>query len=98
LAVLYQSNQDRILVFKRWSGDEEVLVFASFSNSPFANGYVIRADLLSIPNAGWKEIFSSDAAPYGGNNIGNAGAVIQSNNGRIEVNIPANGLVIFVRQ
>jgi 1,4-alpha-glucan branching enzyme len=98
LAVLYQSNQDRVFVFKRWSGDEEVLVFASFNNSPFANSYVIQADLLSIPNAGWKEIFSSDAAAYGGNNVGNAGAVIQSNNGRIEVKIPANGFVIFVKQ
>jgi 1,4-alpha-glucan branching enzyme len=98
LAVLYHSNLDRVLVFKRWSGDEEVIVFASFNNIPFASGYVIQTDLLSIPNGGWKEIFSSDAAAYGGNNVGNAGAVIQSNNGRIEVNIPANGFVIFVKQ
>jgi 1,4-alpha-glucan branching enzyme len=36
----------------------------------FANGYVIDKDLLAIPNAGWKQIFNSDAAIYGGQNVG----------------------------
>ena len=33
---------------------------------------------LAIPDAGWKEIFNSDAAIYGGQNVGNSGAMIPS--------------------
>jgi 1,4-alpha-glucan branching enzyme len=96
--ILHQSNPDRVIGFKRWSGDEEAIVVASLNNTPFANGYVIEKDLLAIPNAGWKEIFNSDAAVYGGQNVGNGGAIIRSAQGRINVVIPASGFVIFVKQ
>ena len=62
--ILHQSNANRVIAFKRWSGDEEVIVVASLNNAAFANGYVVQKDLLAIPNAGWKEIFNSDAAIY----------------------------------
>jgi 1,4-alpha-glucan branching enzyme len=97
IAVLYRSNEDRVVVWKRWSGDEELLVFASLNNAPFSNGYAVRSDLLSIPNGSWKEVFNSDAAVYGGNDVGNGGATIPSTDGALEVKIPANGLVVFVR-
>jgi 1,4-alpha-glucan branching enzyme len=64
----------------------------------FSNGYVIEKDLLAIPNARWKEVFSSDAAIYGGQNTGNYGATIWSGQGRFNVLIPANGFVVFVKQ
>ena len=98
IAILHCCNPNRVIVFKRWSGDQEVLVFASLNNSGFTDGYVIRADLLSIPNAEWKEVFNSDAATYGGSNVGNAGASIPSQDGKLDVRIPAAGLVVFVRQ
>ena len=44
------------------------------------------------------EVFNSDAAIYGGRNVGNAGAAIPSAGGRIEVAIPAVGFVVLVRQ
>jgi 1,4-alpha-glucan branching enzyme len=96
--VLHQSNPNRVIAFKRWSGDEEVIIVVSLNNTSFANGYIIDKDLMAIPNAGWKEIFSSDAAIYGGQNVGNRGATIPSEQGRLNVAIPANGFVVLVKQ
>jgi len=45
-----------------------------------------------------KEVFKSDAALYGGQNVGNGGGVIPSNQSRLNVVIPANGFVVFVKQ
>ncbi len=96
--ILHQSNPNQVIAFKRWSGGEEVIIAASLNNTSFANGYVIEKDLLSIPNAAWKEIFNSDAAIYGGRNMGNWGAIILSSQGRLNVVIPASGFVMFVKQ
>jgi 1,4-alpha-glucan branching enzyme len=96
--LLHHSNPNRVIALKRWSGNEEVIIIASFNNTSFASGYVIEKDLLAIPNAGWKEIFNSDAAVYGGQNIGNGGATIPSHEGRLNVVLPANGVVVFVKQ
>ncbi|MDP3009851.1 MAG: alpha-amylase family glycosyl hydrolase [Methylococcales bacterium] len=95
--ILHAYNPNRVLAFKRWSSNEEVIIIASFNNTGF-NNYVIEKDLLAIPNAHWKEVFNSDAAIYGGQNIGNEGAIIASNQGRLNVVIPANGFVVFVKQ
>ena len=96
--ILHVSNSNRIIAFKRWSGDEEVIIMASLNNTPFANGYIMEKDWLAIPNASWKEIFNSDAIAYGGQNIGNGGAIVPSSQNRLNVIIPANGFVIFVKQ
>lgn len=96
--ILHQSNVNRVLAFKRWNGNEEVIIVASLNNTAFSNGYIIQKDLLAIPNARWKEVFNSDAAIYGGQNIGNYGATIGSNQGHLNVVIPANGFVVFVKQ
>jgi len=96
--ILHQWNSTRVIGFKRWMGDEEVIIVASLNNNPFVNGYLIEKDLPAIPNAGWKEIFNSDAAIYGGANVGNRGATIFSNQGRLNVTIPANGFVVLVKQ
>lgn len=96
--ILHQSNGNRVSAFKRWSGDEQVIVFANLNNRPFSSGYRIEKDLPGIPNAWWKEIFNSDAAMYGGHNVGNLGASIPSHNGSLEVRLPANGFVVLVKQ
>jgi 1,4-alpha-glucan branching enzyme len=98
LDILHQHNSNRVIAFKRWSGDEQVIIFASLNQTPFADGYEIRSDMVALPNAGWKEIFNSDAAIYGGQNVGNGGAVIASVNGALNAKLPANGLVVFVKQ
>jgi 1,4-alpha-glucan branching enzyme len=96
--ILHQSNSNRVVAFKRWDGSEEMIVFASLNDTPFANGYLIEKDLLAIPNADWKEILNSDGADYGGQNIGNLGAVVGSDGGHLNVVIPAAGLVVFAKQ
>lgn len=93
--ILHQSNQNRVIAFKRWSGAQQVIVLASFNNAPFANGYLIRKDWLAIPDGEWREIFNSDAAVYGGQNAGNFGAAVPSRGGQFEAKLPANGLVVF---
>jgi 1,4-alpha-glucan branching enzyme len=98
LHILHVSNANRVIAFKRWHSAEEVLVVASLNNTPFSDGYTIAADLLSIPDARWKEIFNSDAAAYGGRNFGNSGATLTSLQGQLEVRIPANAVLLFVRQ
>ena len=89
--IVHQSNANRVVAFKRWTGDEELLVAASLNDAAFADGYILAKDELAIPDAGWKEIFNSDSAKYGGPNIGNLGAVVGSNGGRLNVVIPAAG-------
>jgi 1,4-alpha-glucan branching enzyme len=53
---------------------------------------------MAIPDAGWREVFNSDAAIYGGQNIGNFGGTISSHGSQFAANIPANGFVVFVKQ
>ena len=96
--IVHQSNANRVVAFKRWTGDEELLVAASLNDAAFADGYILAKDELAIPDAGWKEIFNSDSARYGGRNIGNLGAVVGSNGGRLNVVIPAAGFVVFAKQ
>jgi 1,4-alpha-glucan branching enzyme len=96
--ILHVSNDNRVIAFKRWDGNEEVIVVASLNNAPFSHGYVLHKDLVAIPDAGWKEISNSDAAVYGGRNVGNDGGVRQSSGGSLNVTIPATALLVFVRQ
>ncbi|RZU40341.1 alpha-amylase family glycosyl hydrolase [Edaphobacter modestus] len=96
--ILHQSNTNRVIAFKRWSGSEEIIIVASFSNGSFANGYEIEKDTLAIPTANWKEVFNSDSAFYGGQNIGNSGAILQSSGGRLTMMLPANGFCVLVKQ
>lgn len=96
--VLHVSNENRVIAFKRWRGGEQIIVAASFNNRAFADGYLIAKDPLAIPDGDWKEIFNSDAAIFGGANVGNCGARIPARFGRIRVVIPASGFVVLVRQ
>ena len=36
--ILHQSNANRVIAFKRWSGDEEVIIVASLNNTPSRTG------------------------------------------------------------
>jgi 1,4-alpha-glucan branching enzyme len=96
--ILHQSNDNRVVAFKRWIGDEQVIILASFNNTAFSSGYVIQKDSMAIPDAGWREVFNSDAAIYGGQNVGNSGATISSRASQFAANIPANGFVVFMKQ
>jgi 1,4-alpha-glucan branching enzyme len=95
--ILHQSNTNRVVAFKRWTAGEEVIVVASLNNAAFVNGYAIEKDTVAIPDGAWKEIFNSDSSIYGGRNVGNRGGTIVSTGGRLNVVIPAAGLLLFNR-
>jgi 1,4-alpha-glucan branching enzyme len=96
--ILHQSNENRVIVFKRWDGSEQIIVAASLNNAAFADGYEVHKDLLAIPDGGWKEVFNSDAEVYGGQNVGNFGATLPASGGTITLKIPASGFVLLVKQ
>ncbi|RPJ50746.1 MAG: alpha-amylase, partial [Acidobacteria bacterium] len=96
--ILHQSDANRITSFKRWSRAEEVIIVVSLNNTAFSNGYVIEKDALAIPGGLWKEVFNSDAAIYGGWNVGNQSAILASSPGRFNVVVPAAGFLVFVKQ
>jgi 1,4-alpha-glucan branching enzyme len=88
----------RVLAFTRRLYDEDVLVVASLNNAAFADGYIIETTQNRLPAGAYREIFNSDSDRYGGNNLGNFGAAISSQNGRIELRLPARGFLVLKRE
>ena len=95
IEVVHSHNDNRVIAFRRWEGIEQVLVVASLNNAAFPNGYRIQHPSMS--GGGWQEIFNSDAAAYGGANVGNLGATLQADGSGIELVVPANGIVVLQR-
>jgi 1,4-alpha-glucan branching enzyme len=63
---------------------------------------VLRDYRVRVPFAGrWREIFNSDAAIYGGGNVGNAGevsTVVTRNSPELHIVVPPLAAVFFVPQ
>jgi 1,4-alpha-glucan branching enzyme len=95
LTLVYVNDANRIIAFLRTEPTEQLLIVGSLSNTPFSSGYLIQAIAGTLPDGNWREIFNSDAAIYGGNNVGNYGAAIPSSGGQIQMIIPANGVLIL---
>jgi 1,4-alpha-glucan branching enzyme len=91
--VFYTSNTNRVMAFLRTDGVDTYLVAATLHNRPYGAGYWIPTTSLGV--AGWCEVFNSDAAIYGGGNVGNAGQVMWSDQSGVTIVIPANGFVVF---
>jgi 1,4-alpha-glucan branching enzyme len=89
----YRHDANRVLAFHRWDANAEFLVAGSLSNQPFASGYWLSTD--RIGEGAWREVFNSDAAAYGGWNVGNGGATILAANGAINVVLPASGIIVL---
>jgi 1,4-alpha-glucan branching enzyme len=94
LDVIYTHDDNRVIAFTRTAPGQQLLVLASLKDAPFDHGYVIWTDPSRLSGA-WKEIFNSDAAAYGGANIGNGGVTISAVNGTLNAVIPAHGFVVF---
>jgi 1,4-alpha-glucan branching enzyme len=92
--VVHTSNENRVLAFTRWHDQESILVVASLNDQPFTDGYYIRHPAVG---GRFREIFNSDAAIYGGNNIGNLGATVDGDGDGLRVVIPANAVVVLQR-
>ncbi|MFZ1413072.1 MAG: alpha-amylase family glycosyl hydrolase [Defluviicoccus sp.] len=95
IEVLHVHDANRMLVFRRWEGAEEFLVVASLNNAAYVDGYRIQSP--RIADADWREVLNSDAALYGGTNMGNT-APIAARGGTMSVRVPANAVVVLQRQ
>jgi 1,4-alpha-glucan branching enzyme len=93
--ILHTHDANRILAFRRWQGAEELLVVGSLNNRPFADGYRIQDS--RIADGQWREVLNSDAMNYGGRGLINPG-LISSQGGVVTPVIPANSVVVFLRQ
>jgi 1,4-alpha-glucan branching enzyme len=91
VATVHRHEANRVIAFLR--GDRELLVVASLANRPFDAGYVLEN--AAIPDAEWREVLNSDEAVYGGAGVGNGDAPRRSSAGRIEVIVPASGLIVL---
>jgi len=95
LDVIYRHNDNRVIAFTRSAAAQQLLILASLNDNPFDQGYFIRTDAWRLAAGGWREIFNSDAAFYGGDNVGNGGATLPVNNGQVNAVIPAHGFVVL---
>ncbi len=95
--VIHAHNGNRVLAFTRRDGTNELLIVASLNDAVFPHGYVLQTQPVRLPSGMWREIFNSDSNVYGGSNLGNFGAEIFCENGRINVVLPSNGFVVFLR-
>lgn len=94
--VVHVHNDNRLIAFRRWDDNQEFLVVASLSNTPFNIGYSIRNE--RIREGAWREIFNSDAGIFGGDNLGNAGSTIHASRGELSLVVPCNGVVVLRRE
>ncbi len=91
--VLKVHNKDRVVVFRRWWGNDEFLIAACFAPDPFENYGIGHR---SLKGKTWKEILNSDSPVYGGFGVLNEG-MLESAEGALSLRIPACGLVVLVR-
>jgi 1,4-alpha-glucan branching enzyme len=97
IAVVHVHDDNRVIAWTRQSAAEELLIVASLNNAPFASGYGLACDPAVLADGVWQEIFNSDSAAYGGDNVGNAGATLNSAGGLLSLIVPACGLVVLAR-
>lgn len=93
--IAHVHDANRVLAFRRRDGAQEILVMGSLNNNAFTAGY--RIQNASITDGRWREIFNGDAAAYGGSGLTNAGT-IESADGSFTAALPANSVVVFLRQ
>ncbi|SBW00123.1 1,4-alpha-glucan branching enzyme [uncultured delta proteobacterium] len=95
IAVLKAHNQSRVLVWHRWLGAQEFVIVASLSNTPYDGGYVFSH--RNLKGKTWVEVLNSEAPIYGGPGGGN-NEHVDSNEGTMNVAIPACGIIVLARK
>jgi 1,4-alpha-glucan branching enzyme len=92
--IVHVDGTARVLAFRRAAGVDELLVVASFANRAY-DGYAILGEPARLPDGAWRELFNSDAALYGGSNVGNLGADLPVAGGLLRLVLPAVGFVVL---
>lgn len=96
LDVVHTHDANRVIAFTRREATSDVVVVASLNNGPF-DRYSIETGPDRLPAGDWVETFNSDAGLYGGSDVGNFGSPIRSADGRLKLQLPANGFVVLQR-
>jgi 1,4-alpha-glucan branching enzyme len=94
--IIHVNGAARVIAFRRGAGSDELLVVASLNNRAI-DQYVVQTDPWRLPDGSWRELFNSDAAIYGGANVGNLGADLPAADGRIQLRVSANSLIVLQR-
>lgn len=94
--ILEANDANRVLLFRRADDQGDFLVAASLNDTSFNCGYIFRSSLL--PDASWREMFNSNAAAFGGDNLGNDGCIRESRNSQFECVLPHNSVIVFRRE
>jgi 1,4-alpha-glucan branching enzyme len=92
------NSEDSILSYLRKSGSDDPLILVCSNFTP-----VVRSGYrVGVPKSGfWREIFNSDAAIYGGSNVGNFPGVQSSGHGHhgrpdsLSIHLPPLGVSVF---
>lgn len=82
----FTHNGDRVIAYKRGSGNEEFVVVTNLSGHD-RQGYGVN-----LPGGKWKEVFNSNAAEYGGTGLGNFGATLEGGQG---LTLPAGSSIVL---
>ena len=94
--IIHVAGPERVIAFLRTTGMDELLVVASHANRPY-DAYRVQADPWRLADGNWRELFNSDAALYGGANVGNLGADVGASGGAVTMRLPAAGFLVFAR-
>jgi 1,4-alpha-glucan branching enzyme len=95
IEVLHADDDTRVLAFRRWDADRELLVVGSLNNGAFDQPSY-RISHPDLRDGTWVERLNSDAGIYGGAGVGNPNP-LEASGGALEVVLPANGTVVFER-
>lgn len=93
--ILFADDANRVLLFRRVDGAGDFIVAASLNDNSFDRGFIFHS--LPLPDAGWREIFNSNATEFGGDNVGNIGGTLHSYQGIFECVLPRNSVIVFER-
>jgi 1,4-alpha-glucan branching enzyme len=93
--ILCADDANRVLLFRRVDGAGDFIIAASLNDNSFDRGFVFHD--LRLPDAGWREIFNSNAAEFGGDNLGNLGGTPSSHQNQFECVLPKNSVLVFQR-
>jgi 1,4-alpha-glucan branching enzyme len=92
--ILATDDSSRVIAFRRWGPTGAFLVVGSLANTPYNQPHYTLSN-PALAGTSWRECFNTDAAVYGGDNVGNYGNTISASGNQLSVIIPANGVVVF---
>lgn len=86
---VFAIEQKKLLLIRRWKGDQEVCMLLNFSEGE-------RACLLPIPRGRWQKRTDSSESRWNG--PGSAVPTVLKSEGEAELNLKPNAFILFIRE